>query len=48
MEKKSKKNTHKLIKGIMDTALRIEANSSSCAVLYQPKEPKEIQRFKSK
>lgn len=48
MEKKNKKNINSAIKEVLDITLKVEANSASCAVLYQPKEPKELERFKTK
>lgn len=29
-------------------SLKTEANTTSCAIAYQPKAPKEIERFKNK
>ena len=31
---------------VLEKELNRDANSSSCAVLYQPKAPKELERFK--
>ena len=31
---------------VATAALKLEANSNSCLVLYQPKRPEEIKRFK--
>ncbi|MDE5780023.1 MAG: cyclic lactone autoinducer peptide [Lachnospiraceae bacterium] len=31
----------------LNTLLRVDANSTSCVVVYQPKAPKELARFRS-
>lgn len=31
---------------VLNTMLRIEANSTSCMIVYQPKAPKELEKFK--
>lgn len=36
------------IKGILDTVLKLEANSASCVVLYQPQTPEGLSKFKKK
>lgn len=41
---------NKLAKGVataLNAMLRVDANSTSCAVAYQPKAPKELARFRS-
>ncbi len=42
-----KKNTtaSRLVK-VLDTVLKTEANSASCVLAYEPKQPKSIDRFK--
>lgn len=41
----AKKNAKALAK-IATGVLKVEANSSSCILVYQPKAPKELARFK--
>mgnify|MGYP001638295686 FL=1 len=36
----------KMVKRMLDMVLHIEANTSSCIFIYQPKAPKELERFK--
>lgn len=43
MSEKAAKN----IKTVLNTFLRVDANSAACAIAYQPKAPKELSRFKS-
>lgn len=31
----------------LNTLLRVDANSASCVIAYQPKAPKELARFRS-
>lgn len=31
---------------VLNTFLRVDANSTSCLVAYQPKAPKELKRFR--
>ena len=41
----------KIAKGavtVLDTFLRVDANSAACFIAYQPKAPKELARFKRK
>lgn len=38
----------KTVASILDSVLKTEANSTSCCVIYQPKAPKELERFKKK
>lgn len=42
-----KKNTtaSKFVK-VLDNVLKTEANSASCVLAYEPKQPKSIDRFK--
>ncbi|MFG6329639.1 MAG: cyclic lactone autoinducer peptide [Lachnospiraceae bacterium] len=47
----NKTSSHKVAKTVanmLDSVLRTEANSTSCCVIYQPKAPKELERFKRK
>lgn len=45
-----KKKVQKLVaKGIVSTlnaALHVDANSTSCAIIYQPKAPKELSKYR--
>lgn len=44
------KNKNLLAKGVatvLEKFLKVEANSTSCGIVYQPKEPKELSRYKS-
>lgn len=47
-----KKKISKVVAGkvvkILDASLRTEANTASCVVLYQPKAPESLSRFKRK
>ena len=46
---KKEKVTKKVAKGVtnvLNSVLRTEANSTSCVIIYQPKAPKELGRFK--
>ena len=45
-EQNKKSRMASLTKCILDRALVKEANSTSCGVFYQGKEPKGIERFK--
>ena len=38
----------KMVAGIATKTLKMEANSASCTLAYQPKAPKELSRFKKK
>lgn len=48
--KKEKFNTKtaKLVAKMATNTLKTEANAASCLVLFQPKAPKELERFKKK
>ena len=47
MDKKkiSKVIAKKAVK-VLDASLRVEANTASCVVLYQPKAPEALSKFK--
>lgn len=48
MEKKNfSKPAAKAVANVLNGVLRMEANSTSCMVVYQPKAPKELARFRS-
>jgi len=46
MKKNVKNPVAKGVKEILDIVLKTEANSTSCAILYQPKAPKELEKFR--
>lgn len=41
-----KQLTAKAVSNVLGNQLKRNANSASCAFLYQPKEPKGLERFK--
>ena len=43
-----RKNIISPVKGTLATMLRVEANSASCGVMYEPESPKELSKFKRK
>lgn len=45
--KEVKKMAAKLAKATADKALRRDANSTTCSIIYQPKAPAALNRFKS-
>ena len=45
-EKKFEKKSAKALAKIAERVLSVEANSTSCLVIHQPKAPKELARFK--
>lgn len=46
MNKQTKKTVAKGVKNALDMVLRTEANSASCAIMYQPKTPSELKKFR--
>lgn len=42
------KPTAKVVANTLNKMLKVDANSTSCVVLHQPKAPKALERFKSK
>ena len=46
MTEKTKKQVVNKVVSILDTVLKVEANSASCMITYEPKAPKELKRFK--
>lgn len=40
------KSTAKGVKKVLDVVLKTEANSTSCALVFQPKAPKELMKFR--
>ena len=43
---KGVKDLAKGLVNVLNVSLRINANSTSCVAFYQPKEPKELSRFR--
>lgn len=41
-----KQLTAKVVSNVLENQLKRDANSASCAFLYQPKEPKGLERYK--
>ena len=46
MNKQTKKTVAKGVKNTLDMVLRTEANTASCVIMYQPKAPKELMKFR--
>ena len=46
-EKNLSKQTAKVVAGTLNKILKVDANSTSCLVVYQPKAPKGLERFKN-
>lgn len=46
MKQKVSKAVAKSMKKVLDLVLHEEANTSSCAILYQPKAPKELKNYR--
>lgn len=45
-QKNVSKTVAKATTNVLNTLLRVEANSASCVLFYQPKAPKELARFR--
>ena len=45
-EKKKKNIMAKGVASALNKVLKVEANTNSCVVVYQPKAPKSLERFK--
>lgn len=45
-QKNISKSIAKIAIGVLNTVLCVDANSTSCMVIYQPKAPKELERFR--
>lgn len=41
-----KKNKAQKVVKVLDTVLKLKANSASCMFAYEPKAPKALERFK--
>ena len=48
MKKRVTKSVAKGMKAALDVVLQTEANTASCAIMYQPKAPKEINEIQEK
>lgn len=49
MERKNfSKKVAKGVVSTLNTFLKVDANSASCVIAYQPKAPKELNRFRKK
>lgn len=46
MNKQTKKTVAKSVKNALDMVLRTEANTASCAIMYQPKAPGDLKKFR--
>lgn len=46
MRKQVSKSVAKGMKTALNAVLRTEANSASCAFMYQPKAPKELMKYR--
>lgn len=46
MKKKVAMVVAKKVVTVLDSVLKMEANSTSCCLAYQPKEPKKLEKFK--
>lgn len=45
-EKKQKNTMAKGVASALNKVLKVEANTNSCVVVYQPKAPKSLERYK--
>ena len=41
------KKTAKVMVSVLNKMLKVDANSASCSVVYQPKAPKGLENFKN-
>lgn len=46
MRNTSSKKLSDVLTRALDKTLKVEANSASCLIIYQPKAPKALDRFK--
>lgn len=46
MKKRLSRAVAKGVKGLLDAMLRTEANTASCVIMYQPKVPKELTKYR--
>lgn len=48
VKKEIRKSVAKGMKSTLDMVLRVEANTTSCSIVYQPKAPKELMKYRRK
>lgn len=48
MRKNINEKAAKAVAQMATKALKVEANTNSCMIIYQPKAPKELARFRDK
>lgn len=46
MKKQVERKAAKVMKAALDVVLRTEVNSTSCVIMYQPKAPKELVKYR--
>ena len=46
MKKEVTKSVAKGMKAALDVVLQTEANTASCAIMYHPKAPKELMKYR--
>ncbi|MDE7271951.1 MAG: cyclic lactone autoinducer peptide [Lachnospiraceae bacterium] len=46
MKRQAVKSVAKGIKSALDVVLRTEANTASCAIMYQPKAPQKLMKYR--
>lgn len=46
MKKNLSKSVAKKTVAVLNSFLRVDANSASCCIVYQPKAPKEVAKFR--
>lgn len=46
MKAKTEKTLAKGVAKVLEKVLKVEANSTSCFVMYQPKTPKELSKYR--
>lgn len=46
MNTKLSKTSARAVASALEKVLRVEANTSSCTFVYQPKTPKELQKYR--
>ena len=46
MKTKTEKTLAKGVSKVLETALKVEANSTSCLFMYQPKTPKKLSKYR--
>lgn len=46
MQKNVKTTVAKGMKTVLDTVLKTEANTTSCVIMFQPKAPEELMKYR--